>query len=324
MAQTAVAVISLTYSINDGTNYNDTYLKGGTVNASKLSCYYDLFNGQPCINDTVNDVTNQALAHAYGTLALDSPCSPYNTTADVWHSKHNHGYYCNRARHHQEFTYRFNEFNPNDTQQVHPHFTNRIISASGSCVNYSLVGQPENQDNGMLLFKYKNDTTSGNITIPIVSGDLGGTTWTYRDQQSPQNATHSRCGDRCIIIWAHRSAGVGQYGAGQPVQFYECPTTVGHVSNQTDPRKDLPDDMARLAVASIALNGRQAGTEDWTQHQFYPYGFVVKFPLSFHQSYQVNKSASISRVANYVRSDPNMKFTIKSPMKLPLMWPSLR
>ena len=73
-------------------------------------------------------------------------------------------------------------------------------------------------------------------------------------------------------MWAHKSP-----GAGDDSFFYQCPITVSHVSNITDPKYDLADGMARVAASSIGLQGRFVNSSShliWTQYQFYPYGSV--------------------------------------------------
>ena len=217
-------------------------------------------------------MTSQALAHAYGDLSLVSECGPYTEVSDVLKYKNNYGYYCKRTRHQQEFAYRFSEYNPTDIQKVYPRLTNRTITASsGGCLEYSTVGGSTTLGNGDLVYKYKNDTYNGNITIPGQSVAIDGTTWIYRDTKTPQKADNYACGPRCIKIWAHKARGHGENST-----FYECPVTVNHVSNPIYDEQDVPDDVARLAAASIALQGRPSGSVNnvnvWTQYQLYAFG----------------------------------------------------
>lgn len=132
-AQVSVALINLTYSLNDGTDWSGTYTIPGTANVSDISCYH---RGGDCPKDHA-DIT-QATAHANGELATGAECGPYNTTADILSSKEDYTYFCRRTPGQQEFAYRFNEYNPTDEQKTFPHFTNRIITASsGPCMEYS-------------------------------------------------------------------------------------------------------------------------------------------------------------------------------------------
>lgn len=280
LAQAAVAAISLTVETNDGTNWNGTYLRPGIVTAAKLNCYDDLFNGLPCQKLDGNQKTIQALAHAYGDLARLNHCCPYTNQEDVVKSRHNCPYFCKDDR--QEFQYRFNEFNPDDfdpsqhvSTKAYPRFTDRTVSASGTCYNYS-VGEDHETKDGNHYYEYKDEAGSvrGNITIPLPSLAISSTTYIYRGLNPPQIAPAQKCGDRCTIVWAFRTPGNPEDGtAGQPSQFYQCNVTVTAVTHADSLIKELPDDMARLAAASISLSGRLSGP----QFQFYPYGFVYHF-----------------------------------------------
>ena len=258
-------MVSLTYSVVDGTNWNDTYTRPGVVNATNLTYYAFAPKG-----GYGGDVTNQARAHANGEIALGFPCGAYNDTSQILESKNNYRYYCRRTRHQQEFAYRFNEYNPKDKQQSYPHFTQRIITASaGQCFNYSMVGQPHDTSDGNINYKYTNDTVSGNITIPGQSGTFSGTTYVYGGFNTPQEAVTYACGPRCIWVWAHKLSGHGESST-----FYQCPITVNPVSNAPNDTQQVPDGMARLAAASIALQGRPSSTNNWKQYQLYAFGYL--------------------------------------------------
>ena len=277
LAQVAVAATSLTWEVNDGTNWTGTYLRPGTVTAANLNCYDDIFNSIPCsqINDT-NLKTLQALAHAYGDMARLNPCCSYGNQEDVIKNPHNCHYFCRDDL--QEFQYRFSEFNPDDfnrnvSAKVYPHFTDRTISASGTCHNYS-VGDNHETNDGNHYYEYTDEDGSvlGNITIPIPSLGSSSTTYIYRGVIPPQNAPVQRCSDRCTVVWAYRALGTSDDGTlGDPAQFYQCNVTVEAVTNTNDNIQELPDDVARLAAASISLSGRISGP----QFQFYPFGFVI-------------------------------------------------
>ena len=294
IAQVAVAAISLTWEANDGTNWNGTYLRPGSVTAARLNCYDNMFNDVVCAENTPNDKTNQALAHAYGELALSNQCCTYETNADVLTSGHDCRYFCRRDRYNQEFQYRFKEFNPDDfndnvSTKAYPHFTNRTISASGACYNYSVENDHITDYGGDHYFEYKNADGSvrGNITIPVAYIGISSTTYIYRGLNSPQNAPAQQCGDRCTILWAYRGPGdPADNTVKESIQIYQCNVTVTAVTNTTDPIKELPDDMARLAAASISLSGRKSGPgpNEWNQYQFYPLGFVSHSTLHLIQS----------------------------------------
>ena len=258
-------MISLTYNIVDGKTWNDTYYSPGLANASNLNCYMDSFNAWDRCG---GDVTGQALAHAYGEMALSSSCGNYTLTSDILKSKNDYSYYCNRTPNQQEFAYRFNEYNPEDKQKSYPRFTNRTITASAStCFNYRMVGEPQAGKGATSLYSFTNGTFNGSISIPDQSGAFDGTTYIYRGANTPQNAVTYACGPRCIWMWAHKSR-----GNGEPSTFYQCPITVSLVRNASNDAQNISDGMARLAAASIALQGRPSGKGFWNQYQLYTYG----------------------------------------------------
>lgn len=137
-----------------------------------------------------------------------------------------------------------------------------------------MVGKRRRQPNGDSLYEYTNGSFTDNITIPGAYGAFSGTTYIYRGIKVPQQAQTYACGQRCIKMWAHRSIGHGENST-----FFECPITVNNVSNVSNAADDsrrLPDDMARLVAASIALQGRPSiGQDDniiWPQYQLYVFG----------------------------------------------------
>lgn len=214
------------------------------------------------------DVTGQALAHAYGEMALSSRCGNYTLTSDILKIKKDYSYYCNRTPNQQQFAYRFNEYNPEDKQKSYPRFTNRTITASaGKCFVYTMVGEPRTESSGTLLYNYTNGTFNSSINIPEQTNAFDGTTYIYRGINTPENAVTYACGPRCIWMWAHKSV-----GHGEPSTFYQCPITVSPVSNVTNDTQNIPDGMARLAAASIALQGRPSNQGHWNQYQLYTYG----------------------------------------------------
>ena len=256
-------MISLTYTVVDGTGMNDTYTRPGVANAANLSCF--AFNPK---SGCAEDVSNQARANANGEVALGFGCGEYNDTSQILSSKNAYRYYCRKTRYQQEFAYRFNEYNPNDTLKTYPHMTQRIITASsGHCFNYTMVDDPIDVSEGIILYKFTNGTYNSNITIPGQSGAWDGTTYIYGGTRTPQEAVTYACGPRCIWVWAHRAR-----GHGEPSTFYQCPITVNPVTDAPDESQQVSDGMARLAAASIALQGRPSGKDNWKQYQLYSFG----------------------------------------------------
>ena len=258
------ALISLEATVDDGNNYNSTYLRGGDVKVSNLTCY--AHNG-----GCPSRVTKQALAHAYGEAALSSDCGAYEAVADIAVSKQDHGYFCRNDW--QEFSYRFSEYNPNDTQKAYPHFTNRTFTASsGQCLVYDQVGKGVAAtvgDMSACKFTY-NGSTSGTITIPTANLGREGTTYTYQGMHPPASASREACGPRCLWMWVYKNP-----GATEGPKIYRCPVTVSVVNNARQHEHHIPDAVARLAVASIALEGQFQGSRNgpiFKQFQFYASG----------------------------------------------------
>lgn len=270
------ALISLEVTIEDGNNYNTTYLREGKVQVSDLTCY-KLDGTCP------GSVQEHVLAHTYGEVILGSSCGPYHELADILGSRQDYSYYCRRDPGKQEFAYRFSEYNPNDTQNAYPQFTSRIITAaSGICTEYQKLESIDDTigDDSAKKFTYTNPTT-GNGTIRIPTSFLGdaGTTYIYRGFETPDRATKWACGDRCLLMWAYKN-----YEADEVPKFYECPITISEVSNSGQPEHNISHFVARLAAASIALQGRthKPGVDlDWEQFQFYASGWVENFQCHF-------------------------------------------
>ena len=272
-AQVSVALINLTYSLNDGTDWNGTYTIPGIANMSDLECYR---RSRYCPGNYHQDIT-QTAAHFNGELATGAGCGQYNTTADILNLKKDYAFFCHETRRPHEYAYRFNEYNPKDEQKTFPHFTNRIITASsGRCIQYSQVGRVlgRDLDGNMAAWNYTftNGSYTSNIMIPVNMEAWNGTTYIYRGVRIPQDEDGWSCGPRCMWMWAHKSPGAGDHSI-----FFQCPITVSNVGNVTHPKHDLADGMARVAASSIGLQGRFVNASShitWTQYQFYPFASV--------------------------------------------------
>lgn len=253
----------------DGTDWTGTYTTHGIAHATNLTCYADRFEGQRgCVGDLIR-VREQGLAHAYGQLAQATGCCNYTDISEVLTSNQNCKYYCNFTPFKQEFAYRFNEYNLDDHARAYPIFTNRTITASsGRCINYSQPNPPkyDGRGSGFLFFEYQNDTYRGNVTIPDALSAANATTYIYRGTLIPQVATVYACGPRCIRMWAHKARGYGE-----AAEFFECPITVSEVHNATNNTQNVSDGIARLAAASLGLQGRPSNDGKWTQYQLLPF-----------------------------------------------------
>ena len=72
-AQVSIALINLTYSLNDGTDWNGTFTLQGKANVSDRVCYHLSGN---CPEEDYQDIT-QATAHFNGELAAGAECGIY-------------------------------------------------------------------------------------------------------------------------------------------------------------------------------------------------------------------------------------------------------
>ena len=264
--------------MQDGTNWNGTYIRADQVNASDLSCYYHHFYDMQTYFCDPSPETVQGIVHAYGEYSFGSliegnDCVKYTVIEDVLRSQTNPRYYCRRTPGQQEFAYRFLEYNPQDHQRTYPHMTDRVITASaGQCYEYSVSHVETRTVAGgkWSNYTYTNETFSDSILLPVQTDTFDGTVYIYRGFKVPQNATNWSCGLRCIWMWAHKTV-----GPHDPSTFYQCPVTVNPVQGGlNDVLQDvhrISDDIARLAASSIGLQGGNSDPDvGWTQFQFYP------------------------------------------------------
>ncbi|KAL8915222.1 MAG: hypothetical protein Q9171_000341 [Xanthocarpia ochracea] len=262
-AQISLALTSLTYTVDDGTDYRDTYIDSGMVNVSMLSCYFEQEFPYKC---PVNNQRTQALAHAYGETSLATEIHTVNVMDDVLQSDNDNGYYwLNESR---QYAYRFKEFNPDDVQKIYPFFTNRTITAeSRNCISYEV-----NLDN-----KQNPDILKWVMTIPTAYRDRGGTTYIYRGLLDPKyaNSPDAVCGSRCTYVWAYRNPSEEM----PKPALYKCPVSISNVTNARTEMHHVPDGVARVAAASIVVQGRSARSQhrhrpgnNFTQYRFYSIG----------------------------------------------------
>jgi hypothetical protein len=122
-------------------------------------------------------------------------------------------------------------------------------------------------------YTFTNDSFTSNIMIPVSNEGFDGTTYVYRGTDIPQRETNWSCGDRCILMWAHKNP--GSYNNST---FYQCPITISTVSNSTDLAHDVSDNVARSAASAIALLGRKRWSANtWEQYQFHSFGYLQIF-----------------------------------------------
>ena len=271
-AEAAVALFSLVCTVNDGVSYKDTYTDRGTVNVPDLSCYYK----DPLDKVCYNQVTIQTIAHSYGEMILAFNDTAYNEVADILH-KDMFRYFHRKTPNQQQVAYRFNEYNPIDLQRNYPHMTNRTIYAEArNCITYNQTGVDPNDPSTLT---YANDTgEKGNITIPAGSLGREGTTYIYRGFHKPPDADQQSCGERCLWMWAYKNPSGHPEGSPEPTAFYKCPVNISDVSNASQHEHHIPNDVAKMAAAAIALNGGYRGPpgnateQNYQSYRFYASG----------------------------------------------------
>ena len=275
-AQGSIAMIGLTYSMDAGYASNGTYTKRGEVHMAKLDCYYD--NKGVCRKA---DESGMAVAHSLGQLIQGRNSCSYVTENDISVASQL-CFYFNREDN-QEFAYRFNEYNPEDSTESYPYLTERNIRAStGLCSEYAvnwdkmvMIDTTDGREEAFFLPIY-NQTYNGTITIPRPATGFDATTYIYNGTKMPQDELTQSCGPRCLWMYAFRSHGVITK---RKDAVFACPITVSEVHNANASYHNLPDDMALLAAASIGLEGRYTNPNKkgeknrvWTQYQFYSWG----------------------------------------------------
>ena len=273
LAQATIAILSLNYSMDLGTGSADTYTVPGTISAPRLDCF---------ITDNHCDITLVApltTAHSYGEVTYGESCCPYNTTADIFSANQSCPFFCSADN--QEFAYRFNEYDPLDKTSAYPHLTNRLIRSNvEKCYEYDvdwskspLIDSPDGKQDTQ-VFSFHNKTYSAQIPIPRSASEYNSTTYVYNGTKIPQLTQLVGCGPRCLTIYALR---LSHPANGKlPANIYGCNISITDVTNTTAPWQEYSDDMARLAIASVALTGRSfnpagPGTS-WQQYQLYPWG----------------------------------------------------
>ena len=276
-AGSSIALLNLAYSPQDGVDWNGTYMRKGTVNATNLGCYFPHRRQEP--NCPTDLVPRQATANIYGEMGLVFNCGAYTNISEVQNSREDDNYYCRRTPGSQEFAFRFYEYNPDDQQRTYPFFTNRTVTASaGECIIYPNVTQSPgidlDGDPAATNYTFTNGSFTDSISIPKAYDGLSGTTYIYRGIKTPGDADSLSvvCGSRCLWMWVHKAQGPNDKST-----FYKCPITVSEVSNASHDYQKINDVIARTAAASIALHGSWTGTfEDpiFTSFNFFAAGYV--------------------------------------------------
>lgn len=132
-------------------------------------------------------------------------------------------------------------------------YSNRTIIGSTNCTSYP-VTQGFNGDSQTIYYTQNNTMQVQNFQM------IAPKSTTY--YTSPQDGN---CGPRCANVCAFENNGDKGF-------YYECEVAIGNVTNATLPEHQVSDHIAKLAAASIALQGYQA-INATDQYQRYPAGF---------------------------------------------------
>lgn len=294
LAQASIAMLSLNYSIDSGTDSTGIYTGGGSVNASKLDCYYN--HGRCPVAAGVPMIT----AHTYGELIQGQQCCRYQDEFGIQNGSQTCPYFCHDNGH--EFAYRYVEYNPLDTARAYPYLTNRNVRASaGRCYKYNVdwekskLGSDTDGKNDVQIFAFSNGTFTGHLPIPRSKTEHNSSTYVYNGSALPQDDTETACGPRCLWIYVLR-VGIRNIHGVLPAVIFSCPITVSEVYNATWKWQSLPDSNARLAAASIALTGRSTRPKGrgtvWQQYQLYPWG-------SFRETHYLDAQQVGADIAQY-------------------------
>ncbi|KAL9630936.1 MAG: hypothetical protein Q9164_006165 [Protoblastenia rupestris] len=305
-AQMLSALINLEVTVDDGHDFNGTFIRPGEANVSKIGCYYHNDN---CLG-TKHAVTMHGLAHIYGDMKTAAPDrGDYNQISDLLQSRQDFSVW--RRTDQTQFAHRFNEYNKNDTRGAYPYFTDRIItSSSGECIEYQAHKKTEDAIMGGVKankITYSNASIEGTILIPVSALGKEGTTYIYLGLNDPSLASDPRvvCGNRCMYVWVYENP-----GAKSSPKLYQCPITVSVVSNAKLPEHDIPDSLARVAAVSIALEGRYQGphdNQDFHQYQYYASG--TPYEVHFQNNKRIGAniaSFAMGSLASMVEKNPKI------------------
>ena len=246
-AQAGVAMLGLTYSTNPSLDPSSPVL--GAVNISNMTQYY--------FADAVSQTSaNQLMAHTYGQMSFNlnwsiisidqpdlSPVQPLTLVAsqgtNYWMAD-NYGQYV------------FQQWPAESTTTNGAFYSNRTIIANTTCYVYDVT---QGADGDSQQIYYTKNGTMQVVDFQMIEPD----STTY--YTSPQDGD---CGPRCANVCAFENSGSTGF-------YHECNITISNVNNATLPEHEIPDEIAKLAAASIALQGYQAKNVA-NQYQRYPAG----------------------------------------------------
>ena len=274
-------MISLTFTFDKASDSSGIITTPGPVVIPKLDCYYNSNGTCPDV-DPLTPETAQTVAHTYGEDIRSQTRCTFSTTADLLANSTQNCYYFSNLND-PSFAYQYRQFNPQDQSKSYPFLAPRLITTSSDQCTQFFVNEPASgwvsgTDGPQSIWEvhYYNETYNGTLRVPRELSAFDSTTYVWDDDLTPQNSSKQACGPRCVWLYAVREHRPGQ---ARPVVVFQCAITISKVfSEGSSPEMALPDPLARLAAASIALSGRYANTPPpgpgttWRQAQYFSHG----------------------------------------------------
>ncbi|CAO1596238.1 hypothetical protein XANCAGTX0491_000091 [Xanthoria calcicola] len=188
LAQASIAMMGLTYSMDNGVNSTIITTSRGNVSVPHVECYY---NRGVCTTtpDQPPEIA-QNEAHAYGELTQGLERCPYATDEDIFKASQDCQYFKSNVS--QEFAYRFAEYNPQDRRRVYPYQTKRLIKvSSGACHRSSPEGNDvyyapfKDEPRSMVVLRISNGTDDELVSVDRSVTAFDSTTYAYLGVLAP-------------------------------------------------------------------------------------------------------------------------------------------
>ena len=151
------------------------------------------------------------------------------------------------------FQYVFTEYTADSHSIIGSFYSNRSITASGSCEVFPVVAN--SVDSSAPLNYVVNGTTQEiPFQAPVHTSNASTTYYTSPNVQD--------CGPRCATVYALENNATASF-------YYKCHVSVSDVANATHSHHNVTDLDARIAAGAIALQGIQAQNPS-NQSQTFP------------------------------------------------------
>ena len=160
--------------------------------------------------------------------------------------------------------YNFKNYNPDDRRISLP--SDRQISTTANCSFFEVLSS-----NGQAPKNISVEMDGSVKSIQLPAEDFGNTIY-FTDFSDD-------CGSRCAQISVYRPIRDGSDDRGES-SYFECTTTVSKVANVTQDFEQVSDNVAKLAAASVALDGLKRGGNN-IQYQLYPEKYANSSLLRF-------------------------------------------